>query len=318
MDIEKEKVIFFHMNQLGDLLFSFPLLAAARKTWQDKKIYSLARKEFAAILKAAGFVDEVIIKPDDLFSKLDLLNKLKKEGFKKSVLFSESPESLLLSYFSNIPQRYGFQTASLNSLLTNKTPRMGVPSIANNKSLAGSLGLTGIPDDYSGLVAVPEIELNKAQSWLAKERITSGFVVISPGASKKRKEKCWIKENWVKVIQLIKNTSLIPVLTGAPNEYGELAAIAKDVNGPVRIFVPNEGIMPLAALMKKARLFAGIDSGAMHLAASLQVPVVALFALTDPGQVGPFPLEKNTVIKKNAMMEITPQEVFSAISSLYK
>ena len=50
------------MNQLGDMLFSLPVLAAARAKWPDARLVSLARPEFEALLMASGFVDEVIVK----------------------------------------------------------------------------------------------------------------------------------------------------------------------------------------------------------------------------------------------------------------
>jgi heptosyltransferase-1 len=44
----------------------------------------------------------------------------------------------------------------------------------------------------------------------------------------------------------------------------------------------------LVALMRRARLFIGGDTGPMHLAAALHIPVVALFGPTDPARNGPF------------------------------
>jgi len=56
------KTIFFHMNQLGDLLFSLPALAAARKQWPGNVIYCVAKPEHLEIIKEAGLADVLIPK----------------------------------------------------------------------------------------------------------------------------------------------------------------------------------------------------------------------------------------------------------------
>jgi heptosyltransferase-1 len=47
-------------------------------------------------------------------------------------------------------------------------------------------------------------------------------------------------------------------------------------------------ITELIALTRRARLFVGGDTGPMHLAAALAVPVVAIFGPTDPARTGPY------------------------------
>lgn len=305
------------MNQLGDLLFSLPLLAGARKTCPEMKIYSLVKKDFSNLLKATGLVDEVFIKPgNSLLKNLDIINNLKEGNFQKAVLISESPQSLFLSYLAGIKERYGFSSAGFSFLLTHKVSRSGVPSMANNRKLAEVLGLSGVPQDYTGLVKIPDYELEKADQRIVNERMNPDIIVLAPGASKRRKEKFWIKERWGEVIKFINSKDITPLLIGAPGEIQDLNDIARTSGADPKIYTSGDGLLPVAALMKRAKAFIGIDSGAMHLAASLEVPVIALFAPTDPLQVGPFPLSKNTVIKKNNMSDITPQEVIASIKFL--
>ena len=56
--------------------------------------------------------------------------------------------------------------------------------------------------------------------------------------------------------------------------------------------------------MKKAALFVGIDSGVLHLASSLDIPVVGLFGPTDPFYVGPQNLK--SIVVKNEKLECVP------------
>jgi heptosyltransferase-2 len=319
-ELKQEKVIFFHMNQLGDLMFSLPLLSAARSQWKDKKLSSLVRPQYVSLLKATGFLDEVVPRPmDDLSATVEILSYFRKEDFKKAILFSESPETFLLSFVAAIPERYGFESAVFSFLLTKKAPRTGVPSLINNAALAKTLGLKDVPRDYTGLVRLPDGETIKSGEWLQSSGIKSEeLVVIAPGASLRRREKHWFKDNWVKVIDYLSKKGFKPVLIGSLNELVDLKSISDGAAHPALIYPPQNDILPIAALISRAKFFIGIDSGAMHLAASLNVPVIALFGPTDPDQVGPQPLSKHIVVKKSIMEYIRVEDVVKAIDETIK
>ncbi|OGS24702.1 MAG: hypothetical protein A2314_04340 [Elusimicrobia bacterium RIFOXYB2_FULL_50_12] len=310
---EKSKVIFFHMNQLGDLLFSLPLLAAAREQWKDFHITSIVRPALVPLLEAGHLVDRVIPRPATLAGKLSLLRNLRNESFICSVSFSESPETSILAYAAGIPVRIGFASAPLSFLYTKKARRSGVPSLLNNRRLATAAELVNVPLDYVGLVRTPNRDKIAADDWLARENIHSQqLIVIAPGASVRRRDKCWHGEKWTAVLNDLIARGFAPVLCGAPRELETLSLLASAANPGVRIF-SGDSLLSLAALFGRARLFAGIDSGAMHLAAAMARPVVALFGPTDPEQVGPQPLNQHTIIKKNDIATIEPQEVLKAI-----
>ena len=97
-----DKIIFFHMNQLGDLLFSLPVLKATRQKYPNIKIYCVARKNLAGLLESTKLVDKIFLKVGSLGAEIDLIAAIKREKIDTAVLFSESPETLLLAYFSKI------------------------------------------------------------------------------------------------------------------------------------------------------------------------------------------------------------------------
>jgi ADP-heptose:LPS heptosyltransferase len=305
------------MNQLGDLLFSLPLLAAARKTMADARLVSIARPELAPLLSSSGLVNEVYARPRSGIGKtLQLAARLRKEKFSKAVLFSESPEALLLAAAAGIPERCGFATASMSFLLKKKAERSGVPSLTNNRRLGETLGLTDIPAGYTGLLRVPQDAQNGISSWLMDEGLNPArLVVIAAGASKRRKAKYWQEKKWAGLIDLLQRHHLCPVLAGAPPEKEELVRLALQVKPAPKVFTSEAGILSFAALLKKAALFIGIDSGAMHLAAALGTPVVALFGPTDPLQIGPQPLSSHRVLKRVSMSDITVEDAWSEICS---
>ena len=78
-------------------------------------------------------------------------------------------------------------------------------------------------------------------------------------------------------------------LTGGPDDRAAAErARAAAGNAAVRDLVGQTSLRELVALSARARLFVGCDTGPMHLAAALGVPVVALFGPADPARTGPF------------------------------
>jgi ADP-heptose:LPS heptosyltransferase len=305
-----DKIIFFHMNQLGDLLFSLPVLAAAKKE-SGAKIVSVVKSSLSPLLSSCALADEIIPKEKHL---IKLVKSLRREKSGKAVLFSESPSSVLSAYFSAIKERTGFETASLAFLLTNKAERKGVPSLANNMELGRTAGFQNIQKDYTGILKIPEKNAHNAQKWFEENKLNpSKTIAISPGASKKRKDKQLEPYIWAQITDGLRDKGFSPVLSGAAWEKNDLNAIAGICKNAPKLFTAENGILDSAAFLKACGLFIGIDSGAMHLAAAFGTKCIAIFGHTDPLQTGPMPLENHIIIKKDNMSNITPQDIISKV-----
>jgi ADP-heptose:LPS heptosyltransferase len=284
------------MNQLGDMLFSLPTLEAARREFPSAKIYSVINKNLSEVLEASGFVDGVIVKDAGL--KINLIKNLITQKFNKAVLFSESPTSLISAFACGAKERVGFESSSLNFLLTQKVKRTGVPSSINNARLAAATGIKHINPTYEGLVKVPEESMLKVKQWFEKNNIAKENVVaFSVGASKRRAEKCLQNKVWTEVLNVVGTSREVPVLVGAAWEAENLNALADSCKKKPKVFIA-QNVLESAAFFKSAKLFCGIDSGAMHLAAAQGTKCVAVFGPTDPEQVGPQPLHKHVIIQK--------------------
>lgn len=305
-----DKIVFLHMNQLGDLIFSLPVLKAAQEEL-NSKIYSVVKPGLAPLLEVSELVDGIIPKER---SFINLIKSLKKGDFDKAVLFSESPNSLLVAYLSGIPEIVGFKTASLNFLLTQKAKRIGVPSVFNNRELGKTIGLENIRSEYTGILRVPEENLNEVEKWFTDNNIDiKKAIAISIGASKKRKDKCLKAEIWTEVIDALAEKGFSCVLSGASWEKESMSKLSSKCKSKPKIYSAYGGILDSAAFLKKCSLFVGIDSGPMHLAAALGTRCIGVFGHTDPKQIGPMPLNKHIIIKKDSVLDITAKDIISKI-----
>ena len=309
-----DKIAFFHMNQLGDLLFSLPVIKAAREEVSGARLISIVKPGLSPLLLSSGLVDEVINKDQSMTA---LIKEVKAKQFDKAVMFSESPKSLISAYFSKIKIREGFKTASLSFLLTKKTQRTGVPSLANNKRLGENFGLKNVKTDYTEILKIPKENLDNANLWFSQNNLNpEKIVVISPGASAKRQDKCVLPKVWAGAVDELAKNGIVCVFSGAKWEENSLSAISELCESRPKVYAaPN--ILDSAAFLKTARMFSGIDSGAMHLAAALGTKCLGIFGHTDPNQVGPMPLSKNFVLKKESVAEITSNDIAKEILKIY-
>lgn len=310
-----DKIIFFHMNQLGDLLFSLPVLQTVRKQYPGIKIYSVVKANLAGLLKSTGLVDKIFIKEKSFVKRLKLIKEIKNENIKTAILFSESPETLITAFLSNIQTRFGFKTSSLGFLLTHKADKQGVPSLSNNIRLAQLAGIKDIKDDYVDLIPVDTNADATVSQWLVSKDIRKKeFIIISAGASPKRRNKCLRKDVWIETIDRLteKNTKVVVVCAKWEKEY--VQNILDKCANKAELFIPKEGLTELAALIQQSKLFVGIDSGVMHLSASLKIKCIALFGSTDPCQIGPQPLSSHVIIKKKNINNIDSDDIINALN----
>ena len=148
------------------------------------------------------------------------------------------------------------------------------------------------------------------------------FVVVSPGAGWGAKR--WPAERYAEVARTIAGDGFLVAVNVGPGEEWLARVIERAAPESVRCFAGSLG--ELIALTRRARIFIGGDSGPLHLAAALGIPVVAIFGPTDPARNGPY--GSNPVVLRNpssktslshqsrpdpGLLGITSEEVVSAV-----
>jgi heptosyltransferase-1 len=157
------------------------------------------------------------------------------------------------------------------------------------------------------------------------EQSIDEFVILNPGAGWGAKQ--WPAERYGEVAKTLAQSGLRSIINFGPGEE-VLAQAAKEAGGGTAATM-SFSISELIALTRRARLFVGGDTGPLHLAAALHVPVVAIFGPTDPARNGPFATRSvvlrnpgsPTTLTRHAqpdpgMLEITTDQVVQACFKL--
>ena len=179
---------------------------------------------------------------------------------------------------------------------TRKVVTRGRHVVEQNLSLAQALGehdaavletkrleMKPAPAEIDGdLPCDPQVEARIEQE-LAQQGVRD-FAVLNPGAGWGAKR--WPAERYGEVARELAGLGVTPLVNYGPGEEELFRAVVVASGGAAR---PMKGtISELIALIRRARLFIGGDTGPLHLAAALRIPVVAIFGPTDPARNGPY------------------------------
>jgi heptosyltransferase I len=157
------------------------------------------------------------------------------------------------------------------------------------------------------------------------EKNISDFAILNPGAGWGAKR--WPAERYGQVARELTSLGLRTILNYGPGEQ-DLAQAGQSASGGAAELM-NCTITELIALTRRARMFIGGDTGPLHLAAALGIPVVAIFGPTDPARNGPYgtrsivlrnPSSATTYARRSqpeaGLLEISADAVFAAARKL--
>jgi heptosyltransferase-1 len=190
-----------------------------------------------------------------------------------------------MARWSGVTRTVGFQhprepIASI--FYRQRVEAQGTHIVEQNLSLAAALA--GVP------ARVPEISLPvdpRAEAWCdstLRSRNVQEFALLNPGAGWGAKQ--WPPNRYGELAAGLRELGLSSLVNFGPGEEGLAEDVETASHGAAQR-VPCS-LSELIALTRRARLFIGGDTGPVHLAMALKVPVVAIFGPTDPARNGPF------------------------------
>jgi len=308
--MEFKKIAIIHLNQIGDLVFSLPLLRALRENYPEAQIHSILRPHLKELLSHSRYVNRLIYRENGIENRLNLLKEIRRNRYDLLITLPRSEECLFLAALSRARVKAGFERFPWDFSLDIKERMEGPPSWLNNLRLLKRLNIEVKKKDYVGLIDLPpEMDLWELGDFnISKEK----YVVVSPGTSARRRLKAWEEEKFADLIVSLKERfGLRAVLVGgadskeiANNVMEKIKEGKKDREiNLTQNLTGKTSLRDLCSLLKKASLFVGVDSGIMHLASSFNVPVVGIFGPTDPYFVGP-QNPKSVVVREE--MECVP------------
>ncbi len=311
--MEFKKICVIHLNQIGDLVFSLPLLKALREHRPGGTIHSIIRPYLHDLLASSPYVDRLIHRKGGWVDRVNLLREIRRNRYDLVISLSSSVDCLILANLSGARVKAGFVHPPWDWGLQVKDKIEGHHSWYNNLKLLSRLNIAVPQKDYVGLLILPDPTEPDKKSGLDWTWPKGKYAVIAGGTSARRKVKAWEERKFGELIVRLKaKYDLDPVLVGSESDQDVHRRVIEmikeaDQKDEVREVFDLSGkisLLELCYILKTASLFVGVDSGLMHLASALDIPVVGIFGPTDPFYVGP--LNKRSAVVREEGLDCMP------------
>lgn len=285
----------------GDVLMTTPLIAALRRTYPNARLDFAVGSHSRAMVetnpKLDGLVDcgQVGSGRYSLRDYLTLVNRIQQGHYKACFVPDRSPLITLLPALAGIPWRVGLDSHGRGFSLSVRIP---INEIKHEVELYLDLARAiGIPIQNPHLEFYPTDEDRaRVASLLAGTGDTSSglqrTVIIHPGGGVNPgmvlSAKRWPPERFGAVAQRLSDAGHKIILVGGPEDIPIAAAVRAAMNREPIDLTGRLSFGELGALAEGVHLFIGNDTGALHLAVAMGVPVVALYGPSDPRMYGPY------------------------------
>jgi heptosyltransferase-1 len=215
-----------------------------------------------------------------------LRRELREEQYEIAVDLQAAIRSALLNWLSRAPQRIGF--AKPREALSKLFYTRSVATPATHVVEQGLQLAASISGEAAAVAEFPLAQDCEAERWAAEKLAALGerenLALINAGAG--WGAKCWPPQRFGEVAAGLAQRNFLPLINSGPGEEPLAEEAAAASAGAARVIACT--LPQLLALIRRARLFIGGDTGPVHLAAACNVPVVALYGPTDPARNGPY------------------------------
>ncbi len=302
------RLLIVRLGSMGDILHALPAATALRKALPAATIGWVVEERWAELLCTLSeprsgplsprrpLVDQVhtvdtkkwrslLFSPQTWERIGASLSELRAPEYEAAIDFQGAARSAALARLSKASVVYGEMQPRENvasMLYTRQVIARGAHVVEQNLSLAEAVA--GQPLEMSAVeLPYDQSAEKKCDDWLRVEGI-SDFVLLNPGAGWGAKQ--WPAERYGMVAKQLAADGLKALINFGPGEERLAQAVESTSAGTAETVACT--LTELISLTRRARLFVGGDTGPMHLAAALGIPVVAIFGPTNPARNGPF------------------------------
>jgi heptosyltransferase I len=351
---QSENILIVRLGSMGDVIHALPAVQALRNTFQEAEpskttIGWLIEQRWGELLCAPGAPMRGPRSPQRPL--VDWVHTVDLKGWRKSLFTLPTVQQMARVWNDVRSARYDIaidlQGAIRSAILARFSGARVVWGAAEPWEAPASLWYTRtaivrgthvIEQNLSIAEAVAQTKLSMPRVQLPRDRpaedrieaVLNGigsheFAVLNPGAGWGAKR--WPAERYGLVAKSLACDGIRSIINYGPGEQ-DLAGEAYAASLGAATLLKTS-ITELIALMRRAKLFIGGDTGPLHLAAALRVPVVAIFGPTDPARNGPYgtrsmvlrnPASRTTHARHSApdetLLDITAENVIGAAREL--
>lgn len=291
------RILIRATNWVGDAVMTMPAIEAVRENFPGAHITVLARPWVIPLLENHPAVNKILPyrrgngPKEDFLEMIHVVRQIRTQDFDLAILFQNAFEAALLTFMGGIKNRVGYNTDGRGLLLSHGVRRrediMRSHQVEYYLAILRGMGWEAKSKDPT-LYVDPKENESMVDLLLTHGIEEQDFLVaLSPGAIY-GPAKRWPSERFAKIGDwAIKKWRAKVLIMGSEGEKDIGAAVRGAMKQPALDLSGMTSLACAMALIKRCGFFVTNDSGLMHVAAALHVPLVAIFGSTDPVATGP-------------------------------
>jgi len=301
------KILLVRLRQIGDVVFTTPALAALSNHFPSAQITYIVEPAAAAVVSGNPLVSRVLVAPRaagvrGFLADLALGRRLARERFDIAIDFHGGPRASLLTWLSRAGTRIGYAIAGRSWMYTHRVDRprelRARHSVENQWDLLAALGVEPPSRErYPVEMPLDPSVAARVALRLTAHHVSAAARIVVLHVSAGNPFRRWPTDSFAEVAAALVDSDpdTCVVVTSGPSEADAATRVIEDararLTGPSgeRVLACGEfSLSELRALVDRAALYIGGDSGPMHVAATSPVPIVSLYGPTLPARSEPW------------------------------
>jgi lipopolysaccharide heptosyltransferase II len=301
------RILLLRLREIGDVVFTTPAIRGLRERYPSAHLAYVVQRSAAPVVANNPHLDEVIVTPGrrgltGLRDDVALAAKLRAARYDTVIDFHSGPRSSLLAWLSGARVRIGYDVPGRGWMYTVRVPRpreiRSRHAVENQWDLLNAIGIP-TPDARRSPVemVVEQAAAKGVHDRLVRAGVGSGHHVIVVHVSAGNPFRRWPPDAFASLVaQLIEaDVSRRVIVISGPSDRAAPAQVIERARALVapasaeRVLDCGEfDLDEVRALVDRAALFIGGDSGPMHIASTSAVPIVGLYGPTLPVRSAPW------------------------------
>lgn len=282
---------------IGDTLMGTPALRALRESFPESEVHFLVNAKRREVVARNPHVDRVLPYRNNLLHRL--LLSLRRLPFYDTVLVFHANEDIWgvldAIRYGVCYTRQDFQDVHRRVFKIDSPPRH---SIQKRLALVEKAGGKKA-EDFRYEFPIPPNLRGWAVQHLKERGVLPQDPLVGVQLGATDLFKCWPVEFFAQTARHLRSSRRAKIYVNAAAAEKELVDRFLDLAGKEGIVVtPGEGLLRSAALIQRCHVFITPDTGPMHMAIALGVPLIGLFCPTNVEDTGPLGYDKAVILRK--------------------
>jgi lipopolysaccharide heptosyltransferase I len=302
--MESYRFLIIRLSAVGDVLRTLPAVKALKESFPFSRVTWVVEEHSMSLLESQHGIDEVILFPrkrwmrgirsvtgiwKSLMEMKNFVTHLRTEKFDVVLDFHGILKSGLLSYLSGAPKRVGFDRKSSregNFLFSNarvSLPKRPLSRFEKNFRLLEAMGLD--VKEFHHRLRIPPEDQAYIESFFGGLGSPPGkpLIAVHPGTSPKTSYKRWMPERYSLLAdRLVRELGASVIFTWGPGELKWVEGIRAGMKEGSILAPRTETLTQLGEIFRRCHLYIGGDTGPMHVASFVDLPILAIYGPTDP------------------------------------